>query len=170
VDIQQAGLVGFRERDLATGVSRVDGNTRRMLGLQSTDPVDTREQMRAIIMRQRTLAAAAADLCVWRQTVSDGAVALLPPGGHPYPIRSDGRTDPDQVARSVPPQDRPVVDAARDAVRRSTGPVEARYRVLQPDGPVRHLLTRRVSLRDADSAVNEILGVAIDVTPRDDSG
>jgi len=64
----------------------------------------------------------------------------------------------------VHPEDRVAVDEAIERARASSQTFEIEYRLLRPDGETRWLISRGRYLRDDRGQVNELIGVAIDVT------
>lgn len=81
----------------------------------------------------------------------------------------EGRASPpalDEVYAHIHPDDVPRVQAAREQAQREAGVVELEYRVLRPEGGLRHLLTRRTVLRDNAGRPSALVGVAMDVTPQ----
>ena len=64
----------------------------------------------------------------------------------------------------VHPEDRVAVDEAIERARVSSQIFEFEYRLLRPDGQTRWLISRGRYLRNDRDRVNELIGVAIDVT------
>jgi PAS domain S-box-containing protein len=64
----------------------------------------------------------------------------------------------------VHPEDRVAVDEAIERARASSQIFEFEYRLLRPDGQTRWLISRGRYLRNDRDRVNELIGVAIDVT------
>jgi len=64
----------------------------------------------------------------------------------------------------VHPEDRVAVDEAIERARVSSQTFEFEYRLLRPDGQTRWLISRGRYLRNDQDRVNELIGVAIDVT------
>jgi len=64
----------------------------------------------------------------------------------------------------VHPEDRVAVDEAIERARVSSQVFEFEYRLLRPDGQTRWLISRGRYLRNDQDRVNELIGVAIDVT------
>ena len=64
----------------------------------------------------------------------------------------------------VHPEDRQGVDEAIERARSAAETFEVEYRLLRPDGETRWLISRGRYLTNANGEVNELIGVAIDVT------
>ena len=64
----------------------------------------------------------------------------------------------------IVPEDRSILREARARTRGSAQPVEAEYRILRPDGMLRHIFTRRAIVRDDTGRPSHVVGTAIDVT------
>ena len=116
------------------------------------------------LLQQIELAAVAAKQFFWRHDLASGRVEWLPARGHPYPVDAQGHGDGAATLQAALPEDRGILLQARLDMAQTTGVVEAVYRVRNPQGDVRHMLTRRIALRDDHGTVTQALGVSIDIT------
>ena len=116
------------------------------------------------LLQQLELAAVAANQFFWRHDLASGQVEWLPANGHPYPVDAEGRSHDQAILQAVLPADRSIVAQARQDALQAVGVVEAVYRVRNAQGDVRHLLTRRIALRDDGGTVRQLLGVSIDIS------
>ncbi|HEY9887904.1 MAG TPA: PAS domain-containing protein, partial [Candidatus Obscuribacterales bacterium] len=67
----------------------------------------------------------------------------------------------------VHPEDRPIVAAAEfEAIQTQTSEVHHEYRILRPDGQVRHIEKHAVILRDEQGRGQRILGINCDISDR----
>ena len=119
---------------------------------------------RAQMLSQLELVVLAADQVFWRHDLASDQVLWLPGKRGHYPGSDRAATGAAHMLASVLPQDRHIVIQARSDARQGGRTVEAAYRVIGAAGKVRHLLTRRVGLRDGDGPVQQVVGVTIDVT------
>jgi diguanylate cyclase (GGDEF)-like protein/PAS domain S-box-containing protein len=124
---------------------------------------------RAQMLSQLEMATLAADQVFWRHDLASDQVLRLPAKSAHYPGGNRAATDASHILAAVLPQDRPIVIQARIDARQGGLTVEAAYRVVGVGGTVRHVLTRRVGLRDGDGAVRQVVGVTMDVTAERDS-
>ena len=70
----------------------------------------------------------------------------------------------DAMLAHIHPADRPVFLDAWDRMRANDAPVEYEFRVVRPDGGVRHLVARGRAERGADGRVVRVRGATLDVT------
>ena len=73
---------------------------------------------------------------------------------------------PDSFLAAVVPEDREALVAAIGRLRNGEGPQETEFRVMHPDGAVRHVLSHAVGNRDQSGTVVRISGVVLDITER----
>ena len=116
------------------------------------------------LLQQLELAAVAANQFFWRHDLASDRVAWLPAQGHPYQADAQGHSAGQAILQATLPEDRGIVLQARQDALQASGVVEAVYRVRNPQGDVRHMLTRRIALRDDDGTVTQVLGVLIDIS------
>jgi diguanylate cyclase (GGDEF)-like protein/PAS domain S-box-containing protein len=121
------------------------------------------------LLSQLEMAALAADPVFWRHDLASDQVLWLSANSVHYPGGDPVASDAAGILGSVVAQDRPIVSQARRDALQDGRTVEAAYRLIGVDGAIRHVLTRRVGLRDADGAVRQVVGVTIDVTAERDS-
>ena len=138
---------------------------RQVLGvLLDVSSVQLLQREREQLLSQLGMAALVADQVFWRHDLASDQVQWLPAKSAHYPGGNPGATDAARILASVVPQDRSIVIQARIDARQGGLTVEAAYRVTGASGEVRHLLTRRIGLRDGDGPVSQVVGVTIDVT------
>ncbi|GIL07123.1 MAG: hypothetical protein BroJett031_36430 [Betaproteobacteria bacterium] len=70
----------------------------------------------------------------------------------------------DAMLAHIHPADRPAFLAAWERMRTTDAPVEYEFRVVRPDGGVRHLVARGRAERGADGRLVRVLGATLDVT------
>jgi PAS domain S-box-containing protein len=72
----------------------------------------------------------------------------------------------DYVQRVVHPDDRPRVQHVADELERAPRPFELEYRIVRPDGSVRHVQSRGESVFDAKGKSIKLVGTILDITER----
>ena len=138
---------------------------RQVLGvLLDVSSVQQLQREREQLLSQLGMAALVADQVFWRHDLASDRVQWLPAKSAHYPGGNSGATDAAHILASVLPQDRAIVTQARIDAMQGGVTVEAAYRVFGAAGAVRHLLTRRIGLRDGDGPVSQVVGVTMDVT------
>ena len=132
-----------------------------MLDVSRVQPLQwEREQL----LSQLGMAALVADQVFWRHDMASDQVQWLPAKGAHCLGGNPGATDAAHILALVLPQDRAIVVQARLDARQDGVTVEAAYRVFGAAGAARHLLTRRIGLRDGEGPVSQVVGVTMDVT------
>ncbi len=123
---------------------------------------------REVLLHQLELASLAAKQYFWRYDLASGLVDLLPARGHPYPVDAQGRCTAEAILEAVLPEDRPALQRARQTATQQPGVVEAVYRLRDPQGQVRYLLSRRIGWHSPNAApgapAQVLLGVSVDIT------
>ena len=64
----------------------------------------------------------------------------------------------------IHPEDLPRTQAGIAALRESGEDSENEYRIVLPDGTIRHILSRSHAMRDASGAIEQVIGVGVDVS------
>jgi PAS domain S-box-containing protein len=117
--------------------------------------------------QQLQLALEMSGVSVWRMDVPGGQVHInaagyrllgLPPRNHGWPV--------DELLRAVHPDDRPLMMDAAQRARTENRAVEAMARFRHEDGGWRHVLTRRMPIRNPAGELTAFIGMAIDVSER----
>jgi PAS domain S-box-containing protein len=116
---------------------------------------------------QLLLALEMSGVSVWRMDISTGQVYVNEAGFRllGLPSRLEG-WHVDEMLQSVHPDDRTLMIAAAHQARIERRPVEVLARFQHDDGGWRHVLTRRMAIRNAAGELTAFLGMAIDVTER----
>ncbi|WP_353205499.1 PAS domain-containing protein, partial [Sphingomonas sp.] len=74
-----------------------------------------------------------------------------------------GRTMP-EILQRIHPEDLPRTYAAIAKARETGEDSENEYRIVLPDGTIRHILSRSHVVRDAHGALEQVIGVGVDVS------
>lgn len=116
---------------------------------------------------QLLLALEMSGVSVWRMDIPTGQVYVNEAGFRllGLPARLEG-WHVEALMQSVHPDDRSLMIAAAHQARIERRPVEVLARFRHEDGGWRHVLTRRMAIRDAAGELTSFLGMAIDVTER----
>lgn len=121
------------------------------------------------LLSQLEMAALAADQLFWRHDLASDQLLWLPGKSAHLPAGNRPTTDAARLLAAVLPQDRHILIQARSDALHGGRMVEATYRLVGAAGTVRHVLTRRIGLRDAEGRVRQVVGVSIDITAERDS-
>jgi signal transduction histidine kinase len=106
-----------------------------------------------------------AQLGNWNWDIATGAVTLSP-GAIPYARTESGETTFDAVAALVHPDDRPEFERVIGDALTTGASFVVQYRVVKPDGVVRHLENRGEVERDAAGHPVRMFGTVQDITAR----
>lgn len=114
-----------------------------------------------------TLAMELADVVVWQHDLQHDRIDLDPEGLRRLGMnpRPDGWA-PDDFLRLVHPDDQPAMLAAARQAAASHQPVNLTVRYQTPSGGWRQVLTRRIAQRSPDGVAIRLVGVAMDITER----
>src|SRR5438105_10708473 len=122
----------------------------------------------AITLRERedriSLAAESANLAFWSINFERKESWMSDKGRAIFNFGPDEALSRELFLSRVHPEDRNAVDEAIERARSSSQTFEFEYRLLRPDGQTRWLISRGRYLRNDRDRVNELIGVAIDVT------
>ena len=145
------------------------GALRKIIGVNQdiTEQKRAEQELRDSAARFQ-LATKAAGLAVWEWQVPDGTRHWSPEmwALRGLPPRETPPSDAEVIA-TVYPEDRIQAAAFIEGLRTNPGEqAEGEYRVVRPDGSIRHLSLRAVALRDAAGRVVRITGIASDITER----
>jgi len=111
-----------------------------------------------------SLAAESANLAFWTINFERKESWMSDKGRAIFNFAPDEALSRELFLSRVHPEDRVAVDEAIERARASSETFEFEYRLLRPDGQTRWLISRGRYLRNDRDRVNELIGVAIDVT------
>ena len=111
-----------------------------------------------------SLAAESANLAFWTINFERKESWMSDKGHAIFNFAPDEALSRELFLLRVHPEDRVAVDEAIERARGSSQIFEFEYRLLRPDGQTRWLISRGRYLRNDRDRVNELIGVAIDVT------
>jgi two-component system sensor kinase FixL len=111
-----------------------------------------------------SLAAESANLAFWTINFERKESWMSDKGRAIFNFAPDEALSRELFLSRVHPEDRVAVDEAIERTRVSSQVFEFEYRLLRPDGQTRWLISRGRYLRNDQGRVNELIGVAIDVT------
>jgi len=111
-----------------------------------------------------SLAAESANLAFWTINFERKESWMSDKGRAIFNFAPDEALSRELFLSRVHPEDRVAVDEAIERARASSQTFEFEYRLLRPDGQTRWLISRGRYLRNDRDQVNELIGVAIDVT------
>src|SRR6266576_1418461 len=111
-----------------------------------------------------SLAAESANLAFWTINFERKESWMRDQGRAIFNFAPDEALSRELFLSRVHPEDRVAVDEAIERARASSETFEFEYRLLRPDGQTRWLISRGRYLRNDRDRVNELIGVAIDVT------
>src|SRR5207247_2173105 len=111
-----------------------------------------------------SLAAESANLAFWSINFERNESWMSDKGRAIFNFAPDEALSRELFLSRVHPEDRVAVDEAIERARVSSQTFEFEYRLLRPDGQTRWLISRGRYLRNDRDRVNELIGVAIDVT------
>jgi two-component system sensor kinase FixL len=111
-----------------------------------------------------SLAAESANLAFWTINFERKESWMSDKGRAIFNFAPDEALSRELFLSRVHPEDRVAVDEAIERARVSSQVFEFEYRLLRPDGQTRWLISRGRYLRNDRDQVNELIGVAIDVT------
>ncbi len=111
-----------------------------------------------------SLAAESANLAFWTINFERKESWMSDKGRAIFNFAPDEALSRELFLSRVHPEDRDAVDEAIERARVSSQAFEFEYRLLRPDGQTRWLISRGRYLRNDRDRVNELIGVAIDLT------
>jgi two-component system sensor kinase FixL len=114
--------------------------------------------------QRMSLAAESANLAFWTINFERKESWMSDKGRAIFNFAPDEALSRELFLSRVHPDDRVAVDEAIERARASSQTFEFEYRLLRPDGQTRWLISRGRYLRNDRDRVNELIGVAIDVT------
>ncbi|MDO9092607.1 MAG: PAS domain-containing protein [Rubrivivax sp.] len=145
-----------------------DGQPASMLGLLMDDSEPyALARMASELESQLALAVDLGGIAIWRHDLASGRMHYSPEGWRTLgrEPRPDGLTL-EEARALVHPDDQPRVLASAAASMRSPHPVDVEARYLHADGSWRPQMLRRIVLRDDAGQPTAFLGVALDLTER----
>jgi PAS domain S-box-containing protein len=111
-----------------------------------------------------TLAAESANLAFWSINFERQESWMSDQGRAIFNFGPDESLSRENFLSRVHPEDREAVDEAIERARATSPTFEFEYRLLRPDGETRWLISRGRYVRNDRGEINELIGVAIDVT------
>ena len=114
--------------------------------------------------QRMSLAAESANLAFWTINFERKESWMSDKGRAIFNFAPDEALSRELFLSRVHPEDRVAVDEAIERARASSQTFEFEYRLLRPDGQTRWLISRGRYLRNDRDRVNELIGVAIDLT------
>ncbi len=114
--------------------------------------------------QRMSLAAESANLAFWTINFERKESWMSDKGRAIFNFAPDEALSRELFLSRVHPEDRVAVDEAIERARASSETFEFEYRLLRPDGQTRWLISRGRYLRNDRDRVNELIGVAIDLT------
>src|SRR6266480_2920318 len=114
--------------------------------------------------QRMSLAAESANLAFWTINFERKESWMSDKGRAIFNFAPDEALSRELFLSRVHPEDRVSVDEAIERARASSQTFEFEYRLLRPDGQTRWLISRGRYLRNDRDRVNELIGVAIDLT------
>ncbi|WP_137169442.1 PAS domain S-box protein [Marinomonas sp. FW-1] len=145
-----------------------DNNTVGYLGM-AMDITEQKSNQQALIYTrdQLLLAAEAAQLGIWSLNIADDVLEwsdlMLSMYQFPLSKKDEGITYDEWFDR-VHPEDRDTVTAALKDVIDNKGSYDVVFRIILPDGSIRHILASAILQKDSDGQVMKVTGINRDIT------
>lgn len=121
-----------------------------------------------LVLREReariSLAAESANLAFWTIDFERDESWMNDQGRAMFGFGAEEPVNQELVLARVHPEDRTAVEEAIKHARATSPTFELEYRVLRPDGETRWLISRGRYVRDDRGQIQELIGVAIDMT------
>ncbi len=152
---------------VVTAVQDAKGKITGYLGV-AQDVTQRREsESRLLLLTERlSLATDVAALGVWEWDVANSAMTWDATMAQIYGF-SLATTDPyKQWSSSVYPDDLPAAEGALKKVMENKGRASVEFRIIRPDGAIRHLAAAEGVVLDGNGNVSRIIGINIDITDR----
>ncbi|HEY6443800.1 MAG TPA: response regulator [Candidatus Acidoferrales bacterium] len=152
---------------VVTAVQDAKGKITGYLGV-AQDVTQRREsESRLLLLTERlSLATDVAALGVWEWDVANSAMTWDATMAQIYGF-SLATTDPyKQWSSSVYPDDLPAAEGALKKVMENKGRASVEFRIIRPDGAIRHLAAAEGVVLDENGSVSRIIGINIDITDR----
>jgi diguanylate cyclase (GGDEF)-like protein/PAS domain S-box-containing protein len=144
------------------------GQAQRLIGVN----LDITERRQQELMLQETtqrlsLAARVTQMGIWELDIATDRLWCDPQMSAIYGLEPITRSCPnsDWVA-CVHPDDRQVVDEELQAIAQDGETSHSEYRILRPDGQIRHIADYAVIVRDEQGRGQKLIGVNFDITDR----
>ena len=152
---------------VVTAVQDAKGKITGYLGV-AQDVTQRREsESRLLLLTERlSLATDVAALGVWDQDVANSAMTWDATMAQIYgfpPVTTDPYK---QWSSSVYPDDLPAAEGALKKVMENKGRASVEFRIIRPDGAIRHLAAAEGVVLDGNGNVSRIIGINIDITDR----
>lgn len=152
---------------VVTAVQDAKGQITGFLGV-AQDITQRREaESKLLLLTERlSLATDVAALGVWEWDVANSGMTWDATMAQIYGFALD-TTDPyKQWSSAVHPDDLPAAESALKKVMDTKGRASVEFRIIRPDGAIRHLAAAEGVVLDENGSVTRIIGINIDITDR----
>jgi two-component system, sensor histidine kinase and response regulator len=119
-----------------------------------------------LLTERLSLATSVAALGVWEWDVANSAMTWDATMVEIYGFSLSNESPYEQWSRSVYPDDLPAAEGALEKVMREKARSAVEFRIIRPDGSIRHLAAAEGVVLDEQGNVSRIIGINIDVTSR----
>jgi two-component system, sensor histidine kinase and response regulator len=124
------------------------------------------EASRLLLTERLSLATSVAAMGVWEWDVANSAMTWDATMVQIYGFALSTESPYEQWTRAVFPEDLPAAEGALHKVMQEKGRAAVEFRIIRPDGSIRHLSAAEGVVLDEQGNVSRIIGVNIDVTSR----
>ncbi len=150
-----------------SAVQEVDGKIIGYLGIAHDITKRKESESKLLLLTERlSLATSVAAVGVWEWDVANKAMTWDATMAEIYGFSLSSESPYEQWSRSVYPDDLPAAEGALEKVMREKGRAAVEFRIIRPDGSIRHLAAAEGVFLDDHGSVGRIIGVNIDVTSR----
>ena len=148
-------------------VQDAEGNVTGYIGIGHDITKRKESESKFQLLTERlSLATAVAEVGVWEWDVANSAMTWDDTMVKIYGFSLDKESPYEQWRRAVYPEDLPLAEGALKKTLDEKGRATVDFRIIRPDGTVRHLSAAEGSVLDEAGNVSKIIGVNIDVTNR----
>ena len=140
----------------------------RLLGEIFVSAIERRDSLRSLELYRARLdiAASSADVGLWELDLDTGAIWITNSSRELFNFAPEEHITLATVLTRVHPEDRTLVIAAVERAQNSEAETEMEYRVPQPDGTIRWLISRGRVQQKGVNAARILTGVTADITQR----
>ncbi len=153
---------------VVTVVRDVNGQATGYLGV--AQDITRRKQAESklrLLTERLSLATAVAALGVWEWDVANSGMTWDATMVEIYGFALSTTEPPyEQWSRSVYPDDLPAAEGALKTAMDSKGRASVEFRIIRPDGAIRHLAAAEGVVLDEEGNVSRVIGINIDITNR----
>ncbi len=152
---------------VVTAVQDATGKITGYLGV-AQDITSRREaESKLLLLTERlSLATDVAALGVWEWDVANSAMTWDATMAQIYGFSLETADPYKQWSSSVYPDDLPAAEGALKKVMENKGRASVEFRIIRPDGAIRHLAAAEGVVLDENGSVSRIIGINIDITDR----